>query len=128
MLEDVAFFSYQDTRLYRYNKTLYRQEFKGELYITKNEMVFYDRVNNKISKIISISTIKEVVLKKFAVEMNITDEDTVYLRYKDNELIFISLSRLLPTKLDIDFLSTVKEDSDTIEKTIESFLDIKSKS
>ncbi len=123
MLDSDAFFFYKDVRLYRMNKTLYRQDHKGEIYITKNEMVFYDRDKNTINEVINFNIIEEVTLRKYGVEVQITDEQPVYIRYKDNELIFISLSRSLPAKVEIDFLNTVREESDTIERTIEAILD-----
>lgn len=123
MLEDHAYFFYKDVRLYRFHKTLYRLDHRGEIYITKNEIVFYDRVKNEINEVINFGIIEEVVLRKFGVEIHIIDEEPAYVRYKDNELIFISLSRALPTKVDIDFLNTAREESDTIERTIEAILD-----
>lgn len=124
MLNSDAFFFYKNVRLYRMNKTLYRQNHKGEIYITKNEMVFYDRDNKKINEVINFSIIEEVTLRKYGVEVQIIDGQPIYIRYKDNELIFISLSRTLPSKADIDFLNTVREESDTIERTIEAILDV----
>ncbi len=115
-LQPNAFFFYKEVRLYSKNLTLYKQIFKGEIYMTSKELVFYSRENNKVYKSISNDDINEITLKNYAVIIKIRNEEDLIIRYRDNELIYISLNRIVVFRKTIEFV----DDSYTTERTIES--------
>ncbi len=119
-----AYFFYKGLRTYRKRKLLFEKMFEGEIYMTLAEVVLYDRANNQIQMVIPHRTINGITLKSEYVEIKRKDEDSIYLRYKDNELIYISLKRAVTIKGGDGFKEQSREEFITTERTIESFLNI----
>ncbi len=119
-----AYFFYKGLRTYRRRKLLFEKLFEGEIYITLREIVLYDRVENKIQLVIPNRTIDGITLKSEYVEIKRNNEDPIYLRYRDNELIFISLKRAVTIKGGEGFNEHSRDEFITTERTIESFLNI----
>lgn len=108
-LDKNAFFFYHDLRLYKKRKFLLELKFRGEIYFTSKEIVTYDRKNNIINDIVIYKDIKSVTLKSYSIDLHMTNNSYVYLRYKDNELIYISLKRsILNTKNNVNFFDETK--------------------
>ncbi len=124
LLLPFAFFFYKGIRTFKRRKILFEKMFEGEIYITPNEIVLYDRKENDIQLIIPHRTIKGITFKSGYVEVARTlDKDPLYFRYKDNELIYISLKRTVSIKSG-GFEDQHKGEFITTERTIESFLNI----
>lgn len=121
-LEKNIFFFYKDVRTYYRRKTLLELEHYGEIYLSSKEIVFYNRKENAIERVIYFTEIREIVLKKYAVVLEIRWKPNIYLRYKDNELIFISLKRTAPTKTPLEFSEENRNDDNTAERTLETIL------
>lgn len=124
-LDEEAYFFYKNIRLYEFNRIFFKQKHRGEIYITKNELVFYDRVENEIIDSIKYTLIKEIKLKSYGIEIKKNNSDSFFVRYKDNELIYISIMRVLPSRKNVNFSKESKDEFVTFEKTIEAILDVK---
>ncbi len=124
LLKPNSYFFYKGIRVYEKELTLLKQVFKGEIYMTSEELVFYERNNNKIYKIIKYNDISEIILKNYAVIILLKNKEKKYLRFNDNELIYISLTRVVVIRKKIDFFDYSREEGDTTEKTIEAFFDL----
>lgn len=122
-----AYFFYRDIRTYTRRKILFEKKFMGEIYITLREVVLYDRENDDIQLIIPNRTINGVVLKNEYIKITRTgNQEPIYLKHRDNELIYISLKRSISLKKGDGFTVDTKNEFKTTEKTIESFLNINS--
>ncbi len=120
-----AYFFYRGMRTYKKRKLLFEKMYEGEIYITLREIVLYDRDKNKVQLVIPHRTINGIKLKNEFVEVTRTDDqDPIYLRHKDNELIFISLKRSVTIKGGEGFAEENRNEFSTTERTIESFLNI----
>ncbi len=120
-----AFFFYKGIRTFKRRKLLFEKMFEGEIYITSNEIVLYDREANDIQMIIPHRTINGIKFKSEYVEIIRTlDKESVFFRYKDNELIYISLKRAVHMKNVDGFKDEHRSDFITTERTIESFLNL----
>ncbi len=125
LLSDNAYFFYKGIRTYRRRKLLFEKMYEGEIYITFREIVLYDRIENEIQLVIPHRTINGITLKSEFVEIKrIKGLDPIFFRYKDNELIYISLKRAVSIKGGEGFSDNQREDFITTERTIESFLNI----
>lgn len=120
-----AYFFYKNVRTYKKNSPLFKVKFFGELYITSKEIVLYDREKNLIQQIIKYKEITSINLKNYCLELKIKNGDDLFFRYKDNELIYISLNRLINIKKTIEFQNLIKDNENSIEKTFETILTIK---
>ena len=92
-LEKNIFFFYSDLRLYVKNNILLELKHKSDIYFSSKEIVLYDKTKKEIKNFFLYKDIKEVILKKYTVKINLINGEKIYLRHKDNELIFISLKR-----------------------------------
>lgn len=125
LLLPYAFFFYKGIRTFRRRKLLFEKMYEGEIYMTPHEIVLYDRINNDIQMIIAHRTISGIRFRTEYVEIQRTlDKEPIYFRYKDNELIFISLKRTVNLKDVNGFKDEHRDDFITTEKTIESFLNL----
>lgn len=127
LLRPDAFFFYKGIRTYKKRIMMFEKKYSGEIYMTKREVVLYDRKGNKVQLIIPHQQIEEITLKNEYVEMRLKrKEDSLYFRYKDNELIYISLRRTVPIGAKTEFLNEAREEFMTAERTLESLLHIPS--
>jgi|GEM_PF-2526949 len=122
-LKNNIFFLHRDVRTYIKKKELLVKIYTGELLLTAKEIVFYDRDNDEIQKVINFEDISGIVLKKYAVIIKVIGRKDIYVRYKDNELLYISLKRAIKTKSKVNFSKDEQSDN-TIEKTLETILKI----
>ncbi|NOQ50396.1 MAG: hypothetical protein GQ557_01860 [Mycoplasmataceae bacterium] len=93
-IQPFAFFAYGNIRYYDLtsNEGL-KLMFRSELFISANEIVFFDRENNKINKIVKRKQITNIELLSYALLIK-TKERDFYLRTFCDEVIYISLERL----------------------------------
>ncbi len=120
-----AFFFYKGLRTYRRRKLLFEKIFEGEIYITKREVVLYDRLNHKIQLVIPQSEIRGIALKNEYIQLKrFKDKEDIYFRYKDNELIYISLKRSITISTGDGYTEHNRDEFRTTETTIESLLNI----
>ncbi len=120
LLSPFAFFSYKNCRTYFKKIFLLEQLFIGEIFLTPKEIVFYNREKKQIQKVLKNSNIKRISLLKYSIKIEVFEGDDLYLRYKDNELIYISLNRTIKQKInEVEFKKEDLSDSNTTEKTIE---------
>lgn len=125
LLQPNAYFFYKGMRTYKKRKLFFVKEFEGEIYITIREIVLYDRKNNEIQEIVPHIDIDKIVLRNEYVEIKMRDgKDSLYLRHKDNELIYISLKRIVTIRGGGGFVAEQRDEFMTTERTIESFLNI----
>lgn len=125
LLQPHAYFFYKGIRAYKRRKILFEKIFQGEIYITLGEVVLYNRDKDEIEYIIPHRSINGIKLKNEYIEISrMNNEPNLYLRYKDNELIFISLKRIVTIKGGEGFANEDKDDFITLERTIESFLSV----
>lgn len=124
LLKSNIVFFYKNIRTYQKGLNLYEKKYDGEIHMSTKEVVFYDREKNKIQKVIKHDEIKSILLRSFCVEIEMKKGPSYFLRYKDDELIYISLSRSVVIKNKVEFNDLSREEGDTAERTIESFLNI----
>ncbi len=124
LLQPHAYFFYKGIRTYKRRKFFFEKLYEGEIYITIKEVVMYDRINNKIQQVIPHTDINAIKLKNEYVEIKMRNDDSIYLRHKDNELIYISLKRTVTIRGGEGFVAEQRDELMTTEKTIESFLNI----
>lgn len=127
LLNSNAYFFYKDMRTCYKKLNFIDVKYYGEIYITSTELVLYNREENKIQKVIYHRDIEEIILRSYCVLLKVRNEKDIYLRYQDNELIYISLNRSIRNKNEIDFKNESKIDGDTTERTIELVLNIGNK-
>lgn len=121
-LSTFAYFNYKQLRVYKREKFLLEKMFKSDVYMSPKELVFFDPVKEKIIKVVRHEDIKGIKLTSYGVEVEINKQDNIYLRYKDNELIYISLDRSISNKSKVDFEVETRDEASTAEKTIESLI------
>ncbi|NQX83187.1 MAG: hypothetical protein HRS50_00530 [Mycoplasmataceae bacterium] len=119
-----AFFFYKGIRVYEKEIILFKMKYYGEIYITSKEIVIYDRKKDEIKQIIKYKNITSIKLNSYCIEIKLRNKKNIFLRYKDNELIYISLNRLTTIKSTIKFNNVSKIKSGMIEKIIEKILNI----
>ncbi len=125
ILRPDAFFFYKGIRTYKKRIMMFEKVYHGEIYMTNKEIVLYDRENHEVQLIIPHYQIGEITLKNEYVELKLKrKEDSLYFRYKDNELIYISLRRTVPLGTTTEFLDESRGEYMTAERTIESFLHV----
>lgn len=124
LLQPVAFFFYKSVRAFKKRKLFFHKLFDGEIYMTTREIVFYNREKNEIKLVIPQIDIVGITLKNEYIEIKIKDDDSIYLRHKDNEIIYISLKRSVTIRRGEGFHSEQRDEFMTTERTIESFLSI----
>lgn len=122
-IEHSAFFFYKGVKTYERKHTLLNQVCVGEIYFSAKEIILYDRKEKKIQKVIEYKSIRKVKLKNFAVVIILKSKKKVYLRYKDNEIIYLSLKRSSLEFVD-SFSDELQNERDISEKTIEFLLNI----
>ncbi len=127
LLQKDAFFFYKGIRTFRRRKIFFEKVFEGEIYITRKEVVLYDRANHKIQLVIPQSEINRVKLKNEYIQLSRFDKENIYFRYKDNELIYISLRRSIVINDGEGYVNQHREDFLTTEKTLETLLNIQTK-
>ncbi len=127
LLQKDAFFFYKGIKTFRRRKIFFEKVFEGEIYITKKEVVLYDRSNHKIQLVISQNEINGVTLKNEYIKLSRFDKESIYFRYKDNELIYISLRRSIVIRDGEGYADQNRDDFLTTEKTLETLLNIQTK-
>jgi len=66
--------------------------YKSQMYISKNEIVFFDEKEQQILFTINKDDIKYIKKTRYSVLLRIKNKN-YHIRYKDNEIIFISFDR-----------------------------------
>ena len=105
-----AYFVYRGIRTYKKIGNHFETKYFGELFMTNKELVLYNRVKDNIDQVIEYDTIHDIELKSYSIIIKIINKPNVYLRYKDNELIFISLDRAINLKNDIPYKKNKKDE------------------
>lgn len=89
-----ALFAYKNIKLYEDGKWI-KLIFKGELYITPTEIIFFHRPKNLIFEVINVYQIKEIRKKPFSVKIFLDNARVIHINYLDIEIIYISLKRVM---------------------------------
>jgi Neuraminidase (sialidase) len=84
--------------VYDENKRWLKLNSKGTLFILSDELIIWSLEKNEIVWQINIDDIYSYKLTDYAVLLNIKDEKNIILRYKDNDVLYISLQRIIADK------------------------------
>ncbi|BDV02215.1 MAG: hypothetical protein HPAVJP_1040 [Candidatus Hepatoplasma vulgare] len=95
----IIYFNYKDVSLFSQNGFLFDKVVTSNLGISYNEMVFYNKKNKEINLIFYVKDIKEIFLKEKWVEIILKNKKVFFLRYLENEIIYISLRRIWSKQL-----------------------------
>ncbi len=88
-----TYFSYLHIYVYEPQKILLKLKSIVDIYLSFQEIILFNKESEKTS-IVYANTIKSITLSKIGVEINLKrDDNKIVLRYKDNEILYISLSR-----------------------------------
>ncbi len=105
-LEKNVYFFYSSLRTYEKRKILFNLKHTSNIYLSSKEIVLYEKDKKKIIDVIYYENIEKITLKDHAIKLSfLNEEDNLYFRYKDNELIYISLKRAISlNKSNIKFI------------------------
>lgn len=98
-VKSIVYFNYKDVSLFLENGLLFNKVLTSDLGISHNEMVFYNRKNKEIELIFYLKDIKRINLKEKWIEIFLKDKRLFFLRYLENEIIYISLRRIWAKEL-----------------------------
>lgn len=123
-LDQFALWQYKNIRLYIEKDSYLSKIYKSQMYISKNEIVFFDEKEQQILFTINKDDIKYIKKTRYSVLLRIKNKN-YHIRYKDNEIIFISFDRNWPELTKENNIEESFSSQTTIEETIETILDIK---
>lgn len=124
-LSSFSYFFYKNIRTYEKGVNFFKKIHTGEIFITPKEIVLYDQENNKIQLVIKNSELKKITLLRTCVKLEISNKRKFFFRYKDNELIYISLNRISSIRNSVVFSNQNFNNKVTFENMLNSFLKIR---
>lgn len=122
--DEFALFVYKKVRLYLVVRGAVKFIKETDMYVLKNKIYFYDPLDKKIFKIITVPQINKVIKLKRYTKL-VTVEDDYGIWYKDNDVIFTSFQRAFKKRtIYQESESKVKKDNfANSQKTMEVLLD-----
>lgn len=93
-LSEIIYFHYHNVSIFKEKDNIFEKKFEGDFSVSYTEMVFYDQNTKIINFVIFLKDIEKILFEEKWLKIVLKNKKSYFLKYMENEIIYISLRRL----------------------------------